>query len=435
MYINWRVIAARLRDYSEQATDYTTGSAGDALTLSEYFENRFEDRSHLLRLISAIVIVVFFSIYVASGLVAGGIVFKNVFDINPTVGTSITILVIVVYTFLGGFLAVSYTDSVQGVLMWGAVIGVPVVVVALGGFGSAASSVSAKNPDLLQLTGNVSLADGNWASAGTLGLVTIVSGLAWGLGYFGQPHILARFMGIRSASQIPRARKIGVTYGITAMTAAVVIGLAGIAYFDQPLANPESVFLRLVDELFNPWIAGLLLVGVLTAVMSTASSQLLVVASALSEDFYRRFFNRGASGAHLLWVGRFTVVGVALVAYLLALRGGTVLGLVAYAWAGFGAAFGTVILTSLFWRKMNRVGALAGMIGGGATTVLIYKQIDTFGLYEMVPGVLVGFVCIFVFNRFGAAPTAQMHTDFDAVNEQHSTGPRSEPEPVGAPRS
>jgi sodium/proline symporter len=175
---------------------------------------------------------------------------------------------------------------------------VPVVVVALGGFGSAASSVSAKNPDLLQLTGNVSLADGNWASAGTLGLVTIVSGLAWGLGYFGQPHILARFMGIRSASQIPRARKIGVTYGITAMTAAVVIGLAGIAYFDQPLANPESVFLRLVDELFNPWIAGLLLVGVLAAVMSTASSQLLVVASALSEDFYRRFFNRGASGAH-----------------------------------------------------------------------------------------------------------------------------------------
>ena len=435
LYINWRVVAARLRDYSERATDYNTGKEGDALTLSEYFENRFEDRSHLLRLISAVTIIVFFSIYVASGLVAGGIVFKNVFGTGVALGSSITILVIIVYTFLGGFLAVSYTDSVQGILMWGAVLGVPIVVVAaLGGIGSAASSVIAKNPDLLQFTGAVSLADGRWTSAGTVGAVTIVSGLAWGLGYFGQPHILARFMGIRSASEIPRARHIGVTYGITAMTAAILIGLAGIAYFDEPLSNPESVFLRLVDELFNSWIAGLLLVGVLAAVMSTASSQLLVVASALSEDLYRTFVNRGASGTHLLWVGRFTVVGVALVAYLLALQGGTVLGLVAYAWAGFGAAFGTVILTSLFWRKMNRVGALAGMIGGGAT-VLLYKQIDTIGLYEMVPGVIVGFVCIFVFNRFGAAPTVEMRSDFDFVNEQYSSVPRRTPEPAGAPRS
>lgn len=434
LYINWRFVAPRLRDYSEQATDYHTGKESDSLTLSEYFENRFEDRSHLLRMISAITIIVFFSIYVAAGLVGGGILFESVFGTSPTLGVSLTILVIVIYTFIGGFLAVSYTDSVQGVLMWSAIIIVPIVVFAVsGGIGPIIAGVESKSPELLQLTGNVSLTDGSWVASGTVGLVVIVSGLAWGAGYFGQPHILARFMAIRSASLLPRARRIGVTYGITAMSAGVIIGLAGIAFFDEPLSDPESVFLRLVEVLFNPWIAGVLLVGVLAAIMSTASSQLLVVASALTEDLYRTFFHREASGAHLLWVGRLTVVGVGLVAYVLALQGGTVLGLVAYAWAGFGAAFGTVLITSLFWRKMNRVGALAGMIAGGAT-VLIYKQIDTIGLYEMLPGVLAGFICIFVFNRFGATPTATMQSDFDTVAGQQSAGTRAESEKVGAPR-
>lgn len=418
LYINWRVIAARLRDYSERATDFASGRQGDALTLSAYFENRFEDRSHLLRLVSAVTIIVFFTIYVASGLVAGGVLFESVFGASPTLGIIVTGAVIVIYTFAGGFLAVSYTDSVQALLMWGAVIGVPITVLALlGGLGPFASAVSAKSPELLSMVGNVSFADGSWTAAGTVSVVTIISGLAWGPGYFGQPHILARFMGIKSASDIPRARRIGVTYGVTGMSAAVLIGLAGIAFLGEPLSNPESVFLSLVEAVIPSWIAGLFLVGALAAIMSTASSQLLVVASALSEDIYRRFFHREAAGPHLLWIGRFVVIGVALVSFLLALQGGSVLGIVAYAWAGFGSAFGTVLLTSLLWRNMNRVGAIAGMVAGGAT-VLIYKQLDTIGLYEMVPGVLASLVCIFVFNRLGAPPTSTMQADFDAIADR-----------------
>lgn len=429
LYINWKVIAGRLRDYSERATDFTSGKRGDALTLSAYFENRFADRSHLLRLISAATIIVFFTIYVGSGLVAGGVLFQSVFGASPVIGIIVTGSVIVIYTFAGGFLAVSYTDSVQALLMWGAVIGIPVAVFTLlGGFGPLTDALSAKNPELLSMVGNVSFADGSWTAAGTLGIVSIISGLAWGPGYFGQPHILARFMGISSASDIPRARRIGVTYGITGMGSAVVIGLVGIAYFAEPLSNPESVFLRLVEAVIPTWLAGLFLVGALAAIMSTASSQLLVVSSALSEDIYRRFFKREASGSHLLWVGRFVVVGVAIVSFLLALQGGSVLGIVAYAWAGFGSAFGTVLLTSLFWRNMNRVGAIAGMIAGGVT-VLVYKQLDTIGLYEMVPGVIASTVCIFIFNRFGAPPTPTMQSDFDAIaGRSHTEETGQQPE-------
>lgn len=418
LYVNWKFVAARLRDYSQRATDFVSGKQGDALTLSAYFENRFHDRTHLLRLVSAVIIIVFFTIYVASGLVAGGVLFETVFGTSAIFGIIVTGSVVVVYTFVGGFLAVSYTDSVQAVMMWGAVVAIPVItLIVVGGFGSMADAVSARSPDLLSLVGNVTFADGKWTAAGTVSLVTIISGLAWGFGYFGQPHILVRFMGIRSSADIPKARRIGVTYGVTGMGAAVVLGLVGLAYFDQPLADPEGVFLQLVQELIPTWLAGLFLVGVLAAVMSTASSQLLVVASSLSEDVYRRFFNRQASGVHLLWVGRFIVLGIAVVAFLLALRGGSVLGIVAYAWAGFGAAFGMVLLTSLFWRNMNRVGAIAGMIGGGAT-VLIYKQLDTIGLYEMVPGVAVSLLCIFIFNRFGARPTEAMQSDFDDIAQR-----------------
>lgn len=207
------------------------------------------------------------------------------------------------------------------------------------------------------------------------------------------------------------------TYGVTGMTAAVLIGLAGLAYLPEPLDNPENVFIALVDAIAHPWVAGVILVGVLAAVMSTASSQLLVVASAVSEDVYRRFFNRSASGTHLLWAGRLIVVLVAVVAGALALSGGSVLGLVSYAWAGFGAAFGTVLLVSLFWRNMNRVGAIAGMIGGGAT-VVIYRQVDSIDLYEMIPGVLAALVCIVVFNRLGTRPTPAMLSDFDRVAQK-----------------
>ena len=427
-YVNWRVTAARLRVYTERAGHLQ--SAAGSITLSEYFENRFEDRSHLLRVISGIAIIVFYTVYVASGLVAGGVLFNQVFGLDSTVAITIAVLVIISYTFLGGFAAVSLTDFFQGSLMWIAILIVPVVaVVAAGGVGSVVSGIESISPVLLSATGDVSLADGGgWTSGGSIGAVGIASGLAWGLGYFGQPHILARFMGIRSKNEVPKARKIATIWVVTGLSAAIIVGLVGIVSFDQQLSNPETVFISLVQDLLNPWIGGILLAAVLAAIMSTADSQLLVASSSLSEDFYHTFLNREAPERLLLWVGRFTVIGVAIVAYLIALGGGNVLDLVSYAWAGFGATFGPLIVASLFWRKMNRVGALAGMISGGAT-VLLWNQLDPggLGLYEILPGVLISFACIFLFNPLGSPPSEGMEDDFEAVRREMS----DEPEPRG----
>ncbi len=415
-YFNWRLIASRLRIYTEQAG--ALEQEGGSITLSEYFESRFEDRSHMLRVISAIVIIVFYCIYVASGLVAGGILFNEIFGLDSTVAITIGVLVIVSYTFLGGFLAVSLTDFFQGALMWLALMVVPIIVVlSIGGFNPLFSGIEAKSPALLSPIGNVTIENGNWTAGSSLGAVLILSGLAWGLGYFGQPHILARFMGIRSAGEVPKARLIAVIWVLTALTASMVVGLLAIVYFQNQLSNPETAFINMVQEVFNPWIAGILLAAVLAAVMSTADSQLLVASSALSEDFYRTFLNRDASDNALLWVGRITVIAVAIVAYVLALGGGTVLDLVAYAWAGFGAAFGPLIILSLFWRRMNRWGALAGMVGG-AVTVVLWRNLDPWGwgLYEIGPGVTVAFALIVVFSLLGPEPTEQMQADFDTVN-------------------
>ena len=416
-YFNWRLVAARLRIYTEHAG--ALQHEGGSITLSEYFENRFEDRTHLLRVISAVVIIVFYSVYVASGLVAGGVLFDQVFGLDSTVAMTIAVLVIVSYTFLGGFLAVSFTDFFQGSLMWIALMIVPIIVVlTIGGFNPLVEGLEAKTPALLSPVGNVSIQDGGWIAGGSLGVILIVSGLAWGLGYFGQPHILARFMAIRSAGQVPKARRIAVVWVLTALTASMFVGLLAIVYFQEQLSNPETAFISLIQELLNPWIAGFLLAAVLAAIMSTADSQLLVASSALSEDFYRTFLNREASDVTLLWVGRITVIAVAIVAYVLALGGGTVLDLVAYAWAGFGAAFGPIIILSLFWRGMNWVGALAGMVSG-AVTVIVWRQLDPFGwgLYEIVPGFVVAFICIILFNMLGPSPSEQMQSDFNAVSE------------------
>lgn len=418
LYLNWRVIAGRLRAYTERAG--TLEKEGGSITISDYFANRFEDRRHILRVLSAVVII-FFSIYlVAAELVAAGILIDQVFGIEVWIGLSLAMLIIVAYTFLGGFLAVSFTDFFQGILMWVAIIVVPiVVVVSLGGFDALIGGLESKNPDLLAMTAEVGIADTEgWTTSGSLGAVGIASGLAWGLGYFGQPHILARFMGIRSVSAVPKARKIAVAWGVTGMVAALLVGLSGIVFFSGQLSNPEAVYIGLVQDVLNPWIGAILLAAIVGAIMSTADSILLVASSALSEDFYREFLGRGASDARLLWVGRGTVVAVGIVAYVLALGSGdSVLNLVAYSWGGFGAAFGPIIIMSLFWRKMNWVGAFAGMVSGGAT-VVIWKQIDPFGLglYEILPGVLVSFACIFLFNFFGPSPSEQMHADFDAID-------------------
>jgi sodium/proline symporter len=395
-YLNWRFVASRLRTYTERA--------GNAVTLSAYFENRFEDGTRMLRLGSALVTIVFFAIYVSSGLVAGGLLFELVFGIDMTTAIVISAVVIVAYTLLGGFLAVSYTDAFQGLLMVGALVVVPLVAVrADGGFGAMTDTVRAESNALLDLFGSAQFDGEGWTTAGSLTVVAIVSGLAWGLGYFGQPHILARFMGIRDAAMVPVARRIGVAWVAICLAGAVLVGLAGIAYFPEPLDNAETVFLALITETITPWIGGILLTAVLAAVMSTADSQLLVTSSALTEDLYRAFLRRDAPDRTLLWVGRATTVAVAVVATFLALRGGTVLDLVAYAWAGFGAAFGPLIILSLYWKGMTSAGALAGMVSGAATVVL-WRNVVGGELYEIVPGFVVATIACVVFSRIGSTP-------------------------------
>ena len=404
-YLNWLFVAPRLRTYTEHANN--------AISLSAYLEERFEDRTRLLRAVSAAVIVVFFTLYVASGLVAGGKLFESVFGVNATLAITVAVVVIVVYAFLGGFLAVSFTDAIQGTLMFIALLVVPLVGIGLlGGFGAMTGALRDESPALLDMGAEASFADGAWGAGSSLSVIGVISLLAWGLGYFGQPHILARFMGIRSARDIPAARRIGVGWVILTLAGASLVGLAGVGLLDEPLEDPETVFLVMTQQLFNPWVAGVLLAAVLAAIMSTADSQLLVSATALTEDFYRAFLNRTASQRILVWVGRGTVIAVAVVAYVIALGGGAVLDIVAYAWAGFGAAFGPVILLSLFWSRMTWAGALAGMLGG-AITVVLWRQIpaltDT-GVYEMVPGWIVATTLAVIFGRYVGRPPRRTWT-------------------------
>ena len=401
-YLNWRLVAPRLRTYTELA--------GDAKTLSAYLEERFEDGSRMLRLVSATVTVVFFTVYVASGLLAGGVLFEGIFGGGFEFALTVFAVVIVVYTVLGGFRAVSVTHSVQATLMFCAAVALPVIGIGLlGGFGAMHDALADRTPALLDMGAKAHFDGARWTSGEPLGAVAVISLLAWGLGYFGQPHILARFMSIRSTREIPVARRIGVSWVVVCLAGASLVGLVGIAALDQPLENPETVVIELCAQLVNPWIAGILLVAVLAAIKSTADSQLLVSAMALTEDFYRAFVKRRASDAAMVLAARVTVVVVALVAYAIALSGGAVLDIVAYAWAGFGAAFGPVILLSLYWPSMTRAGAMAGIVTG-AVTVVMWKQIDPLlgplqsGIYEMVPGVLAATAAALVFGKFVGHP-------------------------------
>ncbi|SCK08854.1 sodium/proline symporter PutP [Streptomyces sp. WMMB 322] len=402
-YLNWLLVAPRLRVYTERV---------GAVTLPSYLEERFEDRSRVIRFLSAVVTVVFFTIYVAGGLVACGLLADEIFGTGFELGLTVFAVVIVIYTILGGFRALSVTHSIQGTLMFLTAIALPAIAIGkLGGFDALHSELTAAAPALLDPGTEASFADEKWTTGEPLGAVGLISLLAWGLGYFGQPHLLTRFMSIRSTRDIPLARRLGVGWVTVVLVGASLIGLSGIAALDKPLANPETVFITLSAQLTSPWLAAVLLVAVLAAIKSTADSQLLVSATSLTEDLYRAFRNRQASDASLLLIGRLSVLAVALVAYAIALSGGAVLDIVAYAWAGFGAAFGPVILLSLFWPRMTAAGAKAGMLTG-ALTVLLWKQIDPLlgpletGVYEMVPGVLAATAAALLFGRFaGRRPT------------------------------
>ncbi len=404
-YLNWRFVAARLRLYTERA--------GNALTLPDYFANRFEDRQNLLRIITTLVILVFFTIYCASGVVAGARLFENMFGLPYDTALWIGAICTIAYVFIGGFLAVSWTDTIQASLMITALILAPTVAyfAAVGGLQPAQSLTELVEPSKLDMMKGATF-------------VSIVSLMAWGLGYFGQPHILVRFMAAESVGTIPAARRISMTWMSLCLSGAIAVGFVGIPYFMTHAAgaaavnaNSETVFIEIAKQLFNPWIAGILLAAILAAVMSTLSCQLLVCSSALTEDVYRTFLRKKASQAELVWVGRAMVMAIALVAISIGSNPQSkVLGMVSYAWGGFGAAFGPIVILSLFWSRMTRNGALAGILAG-ALTVVVWKQYGWLGLYEIVPGFILGGLAAILASLFGK-PSDSMLANHRDVEEE-----------------
>lgn len=389
-WLNWRWIAAPLREATERLSN--------SLTIPDYLERRFRDDSRLLRSISAIFILVFFVFYTSSGFVAAGRLFESLFGLPYVEAMFWGSIVMLTYTFLGGFLAVSWSDVLQGTLMFVALVMVAVLGVALaGGFTTTFERLETLDATLL----DPFIADGGEA----LGVIGILSLLGWGLGYAGQPHILARFMAAKSVAHITLARRVAMTWVVIVMVAAVLVGLSGRLVLPQPLAgaDAEKVFIVMSTTFLHPALAGLCLAGIMAAVMSTASAQLLVASSAFTQDFYGSLFRPRASTSELLWAGRLSVLAIALLALVIALNpDSTVLDLVAWAWAGFGAAFGPAIILSLYDSKTTRNGALAGIIAGGLT-VILWKQGahlgGWFALYELVPGFLLSTLSILVVSR------------------------------------
>ncbi|PMR75328.1 sodium/proline symporter PutP [Billgrantia endophytica] len=380
-YLNWKFVAPRLRSYTEVSNN--------SITLPSFLENRFKDNTRLLRIVSGIIILIFFTFYVSSGMVAGGVFFEASFGTHYLFGMILVAGITLTYTLFGGFLGASLTDVAQGLLMLAALILVPIITIAtMGGLDEVTAAIHAA--DAAHNTAN----PGDEVRRTSLlfggSLMAVISAAAWGLGYFGQPHIIVRFMALRSAADAKAGRRIGISWMVLVAAGAVFTGLIGVGYFHgsgEELANPETVFLRLSQILFHPFVAGLVLAAVLAAIMSTVSSQLIVCSSALVEDIYK-IFGKKASTEKQVMMGRMGVLVVAIVAGLLAIDPrSNILGLVGFAWAGFGAAFGPVILLSLFWRKLTAMGALSGMIVGAAV-VGVWGNVDALQaqMYEIVPG-------------------------------------------------
>jgi sodium/proline symporter len=400
---NWGLMAKRLRLYSEQLDD--------AVTLPTYLQRRFADNTPWLKSIASLSILLFFLFYVGSGLIAGGKLFNEVFGFDYHIAVFVSVVLILFYTLFGGFLAVSWTDVFQGLLMLLALVCVPVLVISqTGGLDEFTAKVNLNNPQLLDAFTDV---NGN-----ALEWMAIISAMGWGLGYFGQPHILARFMAIRSASETGQAASIGVIWAFLCYLLAILIGLSGLAYLPEMLADSEKVFIALTGLIFHPLIAGILLAAILAAIMSTVDSQLLVCSSSLAEDIYPLVAKKSLNSEQRLQVGRVAVVVLALMATLLTINPDSkVLDVVSYAWAGLGASLGPAILISLYWRKMTARGALAGVFVGGAT-VIIWPQFEggIFELYSLVPGFGISALAVIVGSLIdNSEDQASIHKGFDKM--------------------
>src|SRR5690554_6044753 len=404
-WLNWKFVAPRLRAYTEVA--------GNSITIPSFIEHRVRDSSRILRVVGGVIILAFFTFYVSSGMVAAGVFFESSFGAEYLTGMLVVGGVTILYTLFGGFLGASLTDVAQGILMFAALIVVPIVaILAMGGFGETIAAIEEVDPARL-----------NILTGGTV--LGIISAAAWGLGYFGQPHIIVRFMALRNPQEATAARRIGISWMILTCFGAIATGLIGIGYFathpEVSLENPETVFLVLSQILFHPFVAGLVLAAVLAAIMSTISSQLLVCSSALVEDLYK-IFGRNLSAQTQVLLGRLGVLVVAVIAALLAIDPrSNILGLVAFAWAGFGAAFGPIILMSLFWRRLSAMGALAGMIAG-AVVVGYWGNVPELKaqMYEIVPGFIAcAVVAVVVSLVTSRRDDEEIQREFSAMEARH----------------
>ncbi|EPC8409674.1 sodium/proline symporter PutP [Bacillus thuringiensis] len=399
-YANYLIIAPRLRTYTEVAND--------SITIPEFLENRFKDRTKILRFVSAIVILVFFTFYASAGLVSGGRLFENSFNLDYKIGLFVTVGVVVAYTLFGGFLAVSWTDFVQGCIMFIALVLVPIVAFTdVGGVTETFNTIKQVDASHLDMFKGTTI-------------LGIISFLAWGLGYFGQPHIIVRFMAITSIKDLKTSRRIGIGWMTISIIGAMLTGLIGIAYYaknNATLQDPEMVFVTFSNILFHPYITGFLLSAILASIMSSISSQLLVISSAVTEDFYKTFFRRNASDKELVFIGRLSVLVVAMIAVVLAYHpSDTILTLVGYAWAGFGSAFGPAILLSLYWKRTNKWGVLAGMIVGAVVVIAWVKILSLKAImYEMVPGFFCSLLTVIVVSLLTKEPVKAVHREFNEM--------------------
>ncbi|MBR1826454.1 MAG: sodium/proline symporter PutP [Clostridia bacterium] len=409
--LNWIFVAKRLRKFSK--------AANDSITLPEYLQNRFLAKTPVLSILTAIVFLVSFTIYVASGFVAGTTVFVSLVPgLTRETAMIIFAAVILLYTFLGGFKAVSWTDFFQGTLMFIALLAVPIVCVLVEDLDpTAVNTVYTNLNDGTEYAFVPNVFSASWQD--------IISGLAWGLGYFGMPHILVRFMAIRKPSEIKKSATIAIIWVTISLAASLIIAYLGrmvIAGELLPDGLQATVFIHLARRFFPPFLSGILLAAIIAASMSTADSQLLVASSSFTNDIYKPLIRKNASDKELVWVARGVVAVVAIIAYFLASARGegaqAIMDMVENAWGLFGSAFGPVVLLSVFWKRFNYWGAVAGVVGGAVTDILWYNLLSsTTGVYELFPGFVVGMLCAVVVTLLTKAPSAEVVAIFDKATD------------------
>ena len=392
--LSWLIEAPRLRKYSI--------AAGDSITIPQYLTNRFLSGSRALQVISAVIFLIAYTIYAASSIKACGTLFNTVIGIDATVAMYIAAVIIICYTFLGGFSAVCWTDFFQGLLMLGALLIAPIFALSIINSGEGIGSMQALPDNYWNLFTN-------WKD--------ILSGLGWGLGYFGMPHIIIRFMSLRSDKDLKKSAKIGITWTLLILTFSVASGVIGHLLLGE-ISDSSTVFITMVRKIFPALISGILLSAILAAAMSTADSQLLASASAFANDVYKPIIRKDkSSDKEMLWAGRIVVLGIAIVAVIIASdpNSGTIMGLVENAWGVFGAAFGPVIMLSLFWRRFNFAGAVAGILTGAIVDILWLVFLSGVGIYEIIPGFLLGLVAAVAVSLMTKAPGDAVTAIFDRV--------------------